>query len=92
VLVDARTIPGIEVAQTAIVGGDAVDGSIAAASIVAKVHRDGLMHALDARFPAYGFARHKGYPTPDHLEALRRHGPSPEHRRSFAPVARAATV
>ncbi len=90
VLVDAHTIPGLEVRQTAIVGGDSKDGSIAAASIVAKVYRDALMVELDARFPVYGFARHKGYPTPDHQEALRVHGPSPEHRRSFAPVARAA--
>jgi ribonuclease HII len=87
VLVDARTIPGLHVRQSAIVGGDASDGSIAAASIVAKVHRDALMQRLHERFPEYGFDRHKGYPTPEHLEALRRHGPSPEHRQSFAPVA-----
>jgi ribonuclease HII len=87
VLVDARTIPGLKAPQTALVHGDAVDGSIAAASIVAKVHRDALMVQLHERYPGYGFAQHKGYPTPDHLEALRRLGPSPEHRRSFAPVA-----
>jgi ribonuclease HII len=69
------------------VHGDALDGSIAAASIVAKVHRDALMDRLDRRFPGYGFERHKGYPTPEHLEALRRLGPTPVHRRSFGPVA-----
>ena len=88
VLVDARTIPGIEAPQTPIVGGDSLDGSIAAASIVAKVHRDALMRELDARHPGYGFARHKGYPTREHLDALDRLGPCPIHRRSFAPVAR----
>jgi ribonuclease HII len=87
VLVDARTIPGIDVPQTGIVGGDALDGTIAAASIVAKVHRDALMRALDIQHPGYGFARHKGYGTREHLAALERLGPSPAHRRSFAPVA-----
>ena len=75
---------------TAIVGGDASDGTIAAASIVAKVHRDAIMRHLDSRYPGYGFGRHMGYGTPQHLEVLRRLGPSPVHRRSFAPVARAA--
>ncbi len=88
-LVDARTVPGLSVAQTAIVGGDRRDGSIAAASIVAKVHRDALMDRLDAAHPGYGFARHKGYCTAAHLAALRRLGPTPLHRRSFAPVAEA---
>ncbi len=87
VVVDARTIPGLRTPQTAIVGGDALDGSIAAASIVAKVYRDASMQRLDAAHPGYGFAQHKGYPTPEHLAALRRLGPSPIHRRSFAPVA-----
>jgi ribonuclease HII len=90
VLVDARTIPGVAASQTAIVGGDASDGTIAAASIVAKVHRDAIMRHLDSRYPGYGFGRHMGYGTQQHLEALRRLGPSPVHRRSFAPVARAA--
>jgi ribonuclease HII len=90
VLVDARTIPSIDVAQTPLVGGDARDGSIAAASIVAKVYRDALMRELDARHPGYGFARHKGYPTREHLVALQRLGPSPVHRQSFAPVAASA--
>lgn len=87
VLVDARTIPDLSAPQTALVHGDALDGSIAAASIVAKVHRDAQMEILDRLHPGYGFAVHKGYPTPAHLEALRRLGPSPVHRRSFAPVA-----
>jgi ribonuclease HII len=90
VLVDARTIPDIAVPQTAIVGGDASDGTIAAASIVAKVHRDAIMRHLGTRYPGYGFDRHMGYGTEQHLEALRRLGPSPVHRRSFAPVAKAA--
>ncbi len=87
VLVDARTIPGLEIEQTALIHGDAIDGSIAAASILAKVYRDGLMQDLDATYPRYGFSRNMGYPTPDHLAALREHGPSPVHRRSFGPVA-----
>ena len=67
---------------------DALCSSIAAASIVAKVARDSLMGELDALYPGYGFARHKGYPTPEHLAALERLGPTPLHRRSFAPVRR----
>jgi ribonuclease HII len=85
-LVDGRRIPGLDLPQTRIVGGDRRDGSIAAASIVAKVYRDRLMQRLGRRHPGYGFARHKGYATRAHLEALRRLGPSPAHRRSFAPV------
>jgi ribonuclease HII len=87
VLVDARTIPGLAVPQTAIIHGDALDASIAAASIVAKVHRDALMRKLETVYPGYGFARNVGYPTPEHLAALARRGPSPIHRHSFAPVA-----
>lgn len=87
VLVDGRAIPDLGFPQTALVGGDGLDGSIAAASIVAKVHRDALMDALASRHPGYGFERHKGYATREHLRALRRLGPSPVHRRSFAPVA-----
>jgi ribonuclease HII len=86
VLVDARTIPGVAAAQTSLVGGDAIDGCIAAASVVAKVHRDALMARLAERHPGYGFERHMGYATREHLAALRRLGPSPIHRRSFAPV------
>ncbi len=86
-LVDARTIPGTKVPQTPVVGGDAKDASIAAASIVAKVHRDGLMRVLHARFPEYGFDRNMGYPTQEHREALARFGALSEHRKSFGPVA-----
>lgn len=67
-----------------VVRGDALCFSIAAASILAKVERDRVMCALDARYPDYGFARHKGYPTRAHVDALRRLGPTPEHRRSFS--------
>jgi ribonuclease HII len=86
-LVDARAVPRVSMSQTAIIGGDALDGSIAAASIVAKVYRDRLMAALDRIHPGYGFAQHKGYPTADHVQALRQLGASPVHRRSFGPVA-----
>lgn len=68
------------------VGGDARDRSIMAASILAKVARDRRMRELHDVYPQYGFDRHKGYPSPAHLDALRRYGPSPQHRRSFAPV------
>jgi ribonuclease HII len=88
-LVDARTVPGVDLPQTPIVKGDSKDASIAAASIVAKVHRDAHMHVLGTRYPAYGFERHMGYGTEDHMAALHRHGPCPIHRRSFAPVAEA---
>ena len=88
-LVDARRVPGVTTPQTALVHGDAIDGSIAAASIVAKVHRDALMREFDASHAGYGFARHMGYATSAHLAALRELGPSPIHRRSFAPVAAA---
>lgn len=86
VLVDAVTIPGLPVAQRGIVHGDRLCASIAAASIVAKVHRDHLMRALDAADDRYGFARHKGYATPDHLAAVARFGYSAHHRRSFRPA------
>ena len=75
--------------QLALVKGDARSYSIAAASIVAKVVRDEMMIALDGHYPAYGFARHMGYGTAEHLAALDRHGPCPAHRRSFLPVAQA---
>ena len=86
-LVDGLPVNGLPVPHRAIVGGDAASLSIAAASILAKVTRDRLMVALAARHPEYGFERHKGYGTKAHLDALRRHGPCPAHRRSFAPVA-----
>lgn len=85
-LVDARRVPGLKIEQTLIVKGDAKSLSIAAASILAKTHRDALLVALDARYPGYGFASHKGYPVAAHVEALKRMGACPEHRRSFAPV------
>ena len=85
VVVDARHIPELEIPQTRYGHGDAFVYSIAAASIVAKVHRDDLMRRLDAQYPQYGFIRHVGYATRQHLEALRRFGPSPLHRRTFAP-------
>ncbi len=91
-LVDARTVPGVNIPQTPLVGGDASEACIAAASIIAKVYRDALMCDLERRHPGYGFDRHKGYGTRLHLEALRRLGPSVVHRRSFAPVARLSTV
>ncbi|XKE45001.1 ribonuclease HII [Halomonas organivorans] len=87
-LVDGNRLPGHHVPGQAVVKGDARHPAIAAASILAKVARDAGMLALDARHPDYGFARHKGYPTPEHLAALERLGALPEHRRSFAPVKR----
>ena len=90
VMVDARSIPGLDAPQTPLVDGDARDGSIAAASVVAKVHRDAIMRRLDGEYPGYGFARHMGYATRSHLAALRLAGPSPVHRRSFAPVSQLA--
>lgn len=89
-LVDARTIPDVCVGQTPLIGGDGRDGSIAAASIVAKVHRDALMRRYEQVHPGYGFTRHMGYGTAEHLAALKSLGPSPIHRRSFQPVAAAA--
>ena len=86
-LVDGLPVQGLPVPHRAIVGGDALSLSIAAASILAKVARDRLMVALAEQYPEYGFERHKGYGTKANLEALRRHGPCPAHRRSFAPVA-----
>lgn len=92
VLVDGRDIPGLGLPQTHIVGGDRKSFCIAAASIIAKVTRDRMMLEFDARFPGYGLAQHKGYCTAEHLEAVRRLGPSPIHRRSFSPVAMAAQM
>jgi ribonuclease HII len=86
VVVDGRSVPDLPYHQVAVVGGDARVASVAAASVIAKVHRDGLMRELDRAHPGYGFARHVGYGTPEHLQALSRLGPSPVHRQSFAPV------
>lgn len=86
VLVDGFGITGLELPQTAIVGGDGKSASIAAASILAKVTRDQLMELCHYLYPEYGFQRNKGYPTREHLEALRLYGPCPLHREGFAPV------
>jgi len=85
-LIDALTLPDVPLPQDGIIRGDQKSASIAAASIVAKVTRDRLMAELDARHPGYGFLVHKGYPTRDHREAIRRLGPSAVHRRSFRGV------
>lgn len=85
-LVDGLPTPDLGFPQRAIVDGDCKSASIAAASVVAKVTRDGMMEALHLQYPQYGFARHKGYGTRLHQEALWKHGPSPVHRKSFAPV------
>lgn len=86
IVVDARHIPGVGVPQTPLIDGDARSYCVAAASIVAKVERDRMMEALDVQYPEYGFRTHMGYGTPQHLAAIDRFGPSPIHRRSFAPV------
>jgi len=79
----AVALSGLACPQTNLVDGDARCATVAAASIIAKVTRDRIMVEIDAQFPEYGFARHKGYATPDHLAALDAHGPCPLHRRSF---------
>lgn len=92
VLVDALTIPGIRVPQRGLVRGDQISASVAAASILAKVYRDHMMRAFHRIYPAYGFDANKGYGTPAHLEALRLHGSSPLHRRTFRGVTAGASV
>jgi ribonuclease HII len=88
VLVDGKhAIPNLPLPQQAVVGGDALEESIAAASILAKVARDRIMRELDRLYPQYGFAQHKGYPTALHLKRLRMYGACPAHRRIYAPVA-----
>ena len=89
-LIDGLPVPGFPWPHEAVVKGDSMSLAIAAASIVAKVVRDRMMRELARKFPEYGFERHKGYGTMAHLEALRRHGPCPVHRRSFGPVAQLA--
>lgn len=86
-LIDGLPVPDFPVPQRALVKGDSLSYSIAAASVIAKVTRDRLMVQLAESYPHYGFQQHKGYPTPVHLAALREHGPCEIHRRSFAPVA-----
>ena len=86
VLIDGNHCPSLEYTSTAIVRGDRKVAQISAASILAKVGRDREMRRLDSHYPEYGFSRHKGYPTAAHLRALKRYGPCPCHRQSFAPV------
>lgn len=86
ILVDARKIPDCAAPQRGIIRGDSLSASIAAASIIAKTTRDAMMAELDARYPGYGLATHKGYPTRRHVEALRLLGASPIHRRGYGPV------
>ncbi|MCU0761533.1 MAG: ribonuclease HII [Hydrogenophaga sp.] len=88
VLVDGNRLPKLDMLAEAIVSGDALVPSISAASILAKVTRDRLLGELHQQYPEYGFDRHKGYGTAEHLKALSQHGALPVHRRSFAPVAR----
>jgi ribonuclease HII len=87
ILVDGLPVPSLPFPSRNLVKGDAKSLFIAAASILAKTARDAYCLEMEANYPGYGFARHKGYPTAEHLEALRRLGPCPEHRRSFGPVA-----
>jgi ribonuclease HII len=87
-LVDGRPVRSLRWPQTALVKGDSLSYSIAAASVLAKVTRDRVMREAEVRWPGYGFASHKGYPTPEHLEAVARLGPCPIHRLSFAPLRR----
>lgn len=86
VITDFVTVPGLRCPQRNLVEGDRRSASVAAASIIAKVTRDRIMEAADRDFPVYGFGRHKGYATPEHRDALERHGPCPLHRRSFAGI------
>jgi ribonuclease HII len=92
VLIDGRPVRALTIPQTHIVGGDRKSFCIAAASIIAKVARDRLMCEYDSRYPGYGFARHKGYCTAEHFDAIAKLGPSPIHRTSFAPVSAAAQL
>lgn len=89
VLIDGNRCPALPVPSMAVVKGDSRVAEISAASILAKVTRDAEMTALDLSFPEYGFAKHKGYPTPFHLEKLAQYGATEYHRRSFGPVKRA---
>lgn len=86
VLIDAVPLPDLEMHSLSLIGGDAISASIGAASIIAKVERDKLMLELDKQFPQYGFAKHKGYGTAEHLKALQQYGPCPIHRKSFEPI------
>jgi ribonuclease HII len=88
VLIDAMPLAELKIEHTSIIHGDALSASIGAASIVAKVTRDHYMVNMDHKYPNYGFARHKGYCTKEHLQALEKYGPCEIHRKSFAPVAK----
>ena len=85
-LIDYMRLPGVRIPQKGVADGDSLCISIAAASVVAKVTRDRMMVELDSQFPGYGLAQHKGYGTPEHLEALQKLGPCPIHRKTFMPV------
>ncbi len=85
-LIDGNRTPQLDIPARAIIQGDALEPAISAASILAKVSRDREALEMDAQYPAYGFAKHKGYGTPEHLAALKQFGPTPLHRQSFAPV------
>lgn len=87
VLVDGNRVPDWKWNAKAVIGGDAIHSCISAASILAKEHRDRLMEAAAQQYPEYGWERNKGYGTAEHLAALRKYGPTPLHRKSFAPVA-----
>lgn len=86
VLIDAVKLPKLEIPTRSLIGGDALSASIGAASIIAKVSRDRLMMEYDKQYPEYGFAKHKGYGTAEHLTALHQYGPCPIHRRTFEPI------
>jgi ribonuclease HII len=86
-LIDGNSLPRLAIPCRAVVDGDASEPAISAASIIAKTHRDALMQELDRHYPGFGFAKHAGYATPEHLRQLRLLGPCTAHRRSFAPVA-----
>lgn len=89
-LIDGNRLPeDLPCAARAIIGGDASERCIMAASVLAKVSRDRIMQAMHEDYPQYGFAQHKGYPTPAHLQALKAYGACPEHRRSYEPVRKA---
>ena len=92
VVVDGNQVPVLRMPVTALVKGDSKMAAISAASILAKVQRDRWCEDLHAAYPVYGFCAHKGYPTPEHLAALKQHGPCPAHRLSFAPVRACARV
>jgi len=86
VLIDAVPLPDLIMPSVSLIGGDAISASIGAASIIAKVERDRIMMEMDEQFPHYGFAKHKGYGTTEHMKALAQYGPCPEHRQSFEPI------